>query len=70
VTKLSDAHNWNQQRVKNALRAHVSPVVVDNTHTQRWEAKPYVLMAVKHGYEVKVAEPTTAWAKDAKELAK
>jgi len=69
-TRLQEAHSWNQQRVKTALRDKVSPVVVDNTNTQRWEAKPYVLMAVKFGYEVKVEEPTTWWAKDAKELAK
>jgi len=68
--RLQEAHSMNQQRVKDALRNGVSPVVVDNTNTQCWEAKPYVLMAVKFGYEVRVEEPSTSWAKDAKELAR
>lgn len=69
-SKLHEAHLWNQQRVKEALRGGLSPVVVDNTHTQRWEAKPYVLLAAKFGYQVQVKEPATSWAKDAKELAR
>ena len=46
----------------------ISPIVIDNTNTQKWEAKPYVQMAQSHGYTVKVMEPTTPWAKNAQEL--
>ena len=47
----------------------MSPVVVDNTHTQRWEARAYVATALQHGYAVRVAEPDTAWRRNAAELA-
>ena len=69
-TQLGNAHAWNQNRVKDALRDGVSPVVVDNTNTQRWEAKPYVQMALHHMYEVVVTEPDTPWKCNAQELAR
>jgi NEDD4-binding protein 2 len=69
-SRLQEAHTWNQRRVKTALETGISPVVVDNTHTQCWEAQPYVVMAMRFGYEVRVQEPSTWWAKDANELAR
>ncbi|MNE81595.1 hypothetical protein D3C80_1782580 [compost metagenome] len=43
---------------------------MDNTNTQRWEAKPYVVLAQEFGYEVIVREPDTPWRRNAAELAK
>jgi len=68
--KLSKAHAWNRERVYGALKSGVSPVVVDNTNTQSWEAEPYVKMALAHGYKIEFVEPDTSWAKNADELAK
>jgi len=43
-------------------------IVVDNTHTQKWEFQFYVDEALKYGYEVKVIRLTTpageAWKRN------
>lgn len=69
-TLLGKAHSWNQRRAAEAMEKGISPVIIDNTNTQRWEAKPYVETGLKHGYEIVVREPQTPWAKNAEELAK
>jgi len=63
-TKLGEAHPWNQKRAEDGMRAAMSPVLIDNTNTQQWEAKPYFALAVKYGYRVLVAEPQTEWRRD------
>lgn len=68
--KIGDAHNWNQERTQKALLAGISPIFIDNTNTQKWEAKPYVQMALKQNYKVEILEPETAWKKDPEELSK
>jgi len=67
---LEAAHRWNQSRTEAALAQGISPVIVDNTHTVKWEAKPYVESGLKFGYEIRFVEPSTPWARDAEELAK
>ncbi|KAG2382045.1 hypothetical protein C9374_005837 [Naegleria lovaniensis] len=69
-TKLGKAHHWNQTRAQNAMQKGTTPIIIDNTNTQKWEAKPYVMFAKQYSYEVKVLEPQTPWAKNAVELAK
>jgi len=69
-SKIGEAHEWNQNRVREALSSGMSPVVVDNTNTQFWEMKPYVEMALEHGYEIEFAEPDTPWKFDIEELTK
>ena len=68
--KIPAAHQWAQNKAFNAMRQSVSPILIDNTNTQCWEAKPYVEEGVKNGYTILVREPTTPWAKNAVELAK
>lgn len=68
VAKLGEYHAANQKRTEEAARAGITPIVVDNTITQKWEAKPYVEIAKKYGYRVTFVEPETSWAKDADEL--
>ena len=58
-SKLGEAHQWNQDRVIEAMSKGINPIVVDNTHTQAWEAKPYVKAALKNGYEVIIKEPNS-----------
>jgi predicted kinase len=67
---LSYAHWWNQARVEKAMKQGISPIVVDNTNTQAWEAKPYVILAQKYGYKVQIEEFNTPWKFDAEELTK
>ena len=61
--KLGEYHKKNQQRVEEALKKGISPIVVDNTNTQGWEIKPYVELADKYGYGVELKEPNTPWNK-------
>lgn len=52
IKRLGEAHNWNQQRVKNAMEQGITPIAVDNTNVSSREVKPYVQMAKAHGYEI------------------
>ncbi|XP_030056229.1 NEDD4-binding protein 2-like 2 isoform X2 [Microcaecilia unicolor] len=70
VNLLGDAHEWNQDRAKKAMDEEISPIIIDNTNTQRWEMKPYVEMAIEKGYRVQFHEPDTWWKLDAVELEK
>ena len=65
---LSDAHSWNKGRAVDAMAQGISPIVIDNTHTQPWEAKPYVMAAQKYGYQIEIREAETPWKFDAEEL--
>ncbi|KAK4882405.1 hypothetical protein RN001_005724 [Aquatica leii] len=67
-TMLGEAHEWNQHRAYKQMSAGVSPVIIDNTNTQMWEMKSYVMMAANFGYIVEIVEPFTPWAFDVKEL--
>lgn len=67
--KIVANHAANQARVREACATGISPVVVDNTNTQKWEARPYVEIARKYGYRVRFVEADTPWAKDADALA-
>lgn len=48
--KIGAAHAWCQEGVRLALMCGLS-VVVDNTHTRRWEMQPYIDMARYFGIE-------------------
>ncbi|KAJ2951018.1 hypothetical protein O0L34_g5392 [Tuta absoluta] len=68
--RLSEAHDWNQNRVRQALRRGLSPVIVDNTNIEIWEMEPYVREGVRNGYIIEVVEPNTPWARKAHQLLK
>lgn len=68
--KIAEAHQWNQQRAVDEMKKGTSPIVIDNTNTQKWEAKPYVLAGKEHGYTLVVEEPNTPWKFDIEELGK
>ncbi|KAG8524728.1 NEDD4-binding protein 2-like 2 [Galemys pyrenaicus] len=70
VDQLGDAHDWNQNRAKQAINQGRSPIIIDNTNTQAWEMKPYVEMAIGKGYRVEFHEPETWWKFDPEELEK
>lgn len=67
---LGEAHEWNHQRAKDAFEKGQSPIIIDNTNMQCWEMKPYVAMALKHGYKVLFREPDTWWKTKPRELEK
>ena len=49
-SKLCEAHTDTQYRVARACQQGVSPVIVDNTNTQCWEMKSYVISAVSDSF--------------------
>ncbi len=49
--RTKNHHRLNQQRVEGYLESKYS-VIVDNTNTMAWEARPYVEMAVKAGIPI------------------
>lgn len=51
---LSEAHEWNQQRVVDAMAKGVITIIVDNTNIKRDHIVPYVVAAAAHGYTVQV----------------
>ncbi|XP_060570620.1 uncharacterized protein LOC132728916 [Ruditapes philippinarum] len=68
--KLTEAHQWNRERSKEAMKMGKSPVIIDNTNTQTWEFKPYISMAVSNNYHIELMEPNTPWKYKANELAR
>lgn len=68
--KLKDSHIWNQTRAASAMRAGQRLVIIDNTNVRKWEAKPYVKVAVEYGYNVAFREPPLSWVYSLDELMK
>lgn len=66
--RLSEAHDWNQRRVRTALHNGLSPIIVDNTNVEIWEMEPYLKNGVRNGYIIEVMEPNTPWAKKYNQL--
>lgn len=62
--KCKEAHLWNQQRTEEAMKSGTPYLIIDNTNARRWEAKPYVELGVKYGYEIEFLEPKTDWSFD------
>ncbi|KAF3693199.1 Breast cancer type 2 susceptibility protein Fanconi anemia group D1 protein [Channa argus] len=67
---LGAAHEWTQNRARDAMHHGRSPIIIDNTNIQAWEMKPYVKMALERGYKVEFFEPDTSWKFDPYELEK
>jgi len=67
--ELGAAHQWNQARSLHAVQNGSSPIIIDNTCTQRWEAYAYVKQGLSQGYDVRFLECNTSWAKNPAELA-
>jgi len=50
-------HSRNQERAREKMQEKTPCVIIDNTNTQAWEMKPYVLAAIEYGYHVEIHEP-------------
>ena len=53
--KLSEAHQWCQDMVKQSLQKGRT-TIVSNTFTQRWEMEPYLKMAQELNIPVQIIE--------------
>lgn len=51
-SKISEAHEWCHDQVKDFMERGVTPVAVHNTFTKRWEMMAYYRFAVEYGYTV------------------
>jgi hypothetical protein len=69
-TYLPDARRWNLARLKEALVAGVSPIVVDRGNGLNAETREFAAMAVEHGYIVELAEPDSSWWQELRVLLK
>ncbi len=61
---VKKAHQWNHNRVKNAINQGLSPIIIDNTHTRKWELlalKPIVELAQQNRYKTRIEEPNSNW---------
>ncbi len=66
-SKLGKAHQWNQRRSLEAIKADIPIVVIDNTHTTIREMRsytPHIELAHRMGYEIRIEEADTDWAFD------
>jgi endonuclease/exonuclease/phosphatase family metal-dependent hydrolase len=70
VEALAEAHEWNRARAIAAIDAGRTPVVVDNTNLEAWEAAPYIRRAVGRGYTIEIRDSDAPWCRDAAELAR
>ena len=56
TNKLRRNHQLNFQAFKRDLALGISPVIVDNTNSQKWEYENYTKAAEDAGYEVEVVQ--------------
>lgn len=76
--RIGQAHAWCEGRIESLLAVFGTyfpddqniSVVVDNTHTRRWEYAKYERLAEKYGFEVLIKFPQTPWAWDPEECAR
>ncbi|CAF0832403.1 unnamed protein product [Brachionus calyciflorus] len=66
--KLHDAHQWAQDKAREACKQGKSPVIVDNTNIKYWEFKPYLSIAKEFNYIVLLIEPRTPHKFDLEKL--
>ena len=69
---IGESHAWNQKRTNAIMEAERvqqwdSIIVIDNTNITFDEMKPYIKMALKHGFEIEFVEPDTEWKYDVEE---
>jgi len=55
-SRQGEAHAWCLKKFITALADKAPCIVVDNTHTRRWEYDNYLHLACLQGYETKVVE--------------
>ena len=58
---LEESRRWNFERFARAVDAGAHPVVVDRGGGRSLETQKYARLAIEHGYEVRLAEPTSPW---------
>ena len=62
------AHRICEKLVETAMHRKERIIIVDNTNLKPSYARPYVILARKHNYQILVREPNTPWKHDLQEL--
>lgn len=70
LNKLGEYHQLNYRNAVGAMKAGLSPIVIDNTNINSNQVRGYVEAGVKYGYQIEFKEPNTPWKFDPDELAK
>lgn len=58
---VAAAHEGCQKRVERAMTDRVPCIIVDNTNLGVRAMRPYVLLSMKHEYQVRLEEPLSPW---------
>jgi len=51
------AHEWNKLKAADAMLSGIQKIIIDNTNIKAWEFKPYVILGLRHEYNIYLAEP-------------
>ena len=70
VSLLKEAHQYSQNKAREACEAETNVVIVDNTGVKRWELVTYFKIATQNNYAVVLVEPRTPWKFNVRELVK
>jgi len=54
--RLKANHERNQTHCAVAMELGVTPLIIDNTNTTLWEMRPYVELALEHGYKIEFTD--------------
>lgn len=61
ISKLKNAHQWNQLEVERQMFHDVSLVIVANTFIAHWEMERYLELAEEYEYEVEIIKTPGPW---------
>ncbi len=67
---LPAARQWNLDRLRDAIAAGISPIVVDRGNGLNSETREFAVCAIKGGYAVELAEPDSSWWQELRVLLK
>lgn len=60
VSRLKEAHQWNQDYCREEMARGVPTIIIDNTNIKKSQAQPYFDLAKEFGYEVRVIRVSVA----------
>ncbi|MCV0439832.1 MAG: ATP-binding protein [Hydrogenophaga sp.] len=64
LTKLKDAHRWNQLQAERSMLHGTNLVIVANTFIAQWEMEAYLELAEVYDYEVEIIRTPGPWDAD------
>jgi len=51
---LGRAHDWNKENTEMDMKNGIEAIIIDNTNTTSREVNPYIRLAEKYGYNVRL----------------